>query len=235
MRSLTGRIQLVMNRSKFNIHMVLGKIVARLICSMTMTDAKVYGEEKLADLPKPYIIVFNHCSHWDPVLTWAYFPDFLNFMVKAELHDVLSFGIMSEVAGNIPVHRETSDITAIKAAIKHLKKGYNLAVFAEGTRSLDGKVHPFKEGAFTLANRVQVPVVPVYLHGTFQVISKGQRIIRANPTELHVLDPVLDFTQQRLSKDEMHQVAQEINERMKAAQKECYARTGEAIGSEICS
>lgn len=186
----------------YNVHQYLGKMVARMLCSLTLTEVEVFGEANIEKLPRPYILVMNHCSHWDPVCVWAYYPDLLNFMVKEELHKIPSFGAMSQMAGNISIKREGADVGAVKDAIKLVKQGYNLCVFAEGTRSFDGKVQPFKEGAVSLATRLRVPIVPAYIHGTHNVLPRNGRFIRAHRSQIHILSPVMDCVDSKLSKSE---------------------------------
>ena len=196
----------------YNVHQFLGKLIARILCSMTLTECDVLGEEHLKDLPRPYILVMNHCSHWDPVTVWAYFPDLVSFMVKEELHKVPSLGLMSRTAGNISVKREGADVRAVKEALKLVKKGYNLCVFAEGTRSMDGLVQEFKEGAVSLANRLQVPLVPAYIHGTHATLPRGGRLIKANRSQIHILEPQLNCMNKRLNKAEMDDLTAKLHQ-----------------------
>ena len=196
----------------YNIHQFLGKLIARILCSMTLTECDVLGEEHLNDLPRPYILVMNHCSHWDPVTVWAYFPDLVSFMVKEELHKVPSLGLMSRTAGNISVKREGADVGAVKEALKLVKKGYNLCVFAEGTRSTDGSVQEFKEGAVSLASRLQVPLVPAYIHGTYATLPRGGRLIKANRSQIHILEPQLNCMDKRLNKVEMDDMTAKLHQ-----------------------
>lgn len=196
----------------YNVHQYLGKMVARILCSLTLTETDVFGEENLEALPRPYVLVINHCSHWDPVCVWAYFPDLMNFMVKEELHQIPSFGAMSRLAGNVSVKRDGVDVSAVKEAMKLLKQGYNLCVFAEGTRSFDGRVKEFKEGAVNLAVRLQVPLVPAYIHGTHKVLPRGGRFIKAHRPQIHILEPQLDCLSKRLDKSEMESLNRKLFE-----------------------
>ncbi len=202
----------------YNVHQFLGKLIARILCSMTLTECDVSGEECLDGLSRPYILVMNHCSHWDPVTVWAYFPDMVNFMVKEELHKVPSLGLMSRMAGNISVKREGADVGAVKEALKLVKKGYNLCVFAEGTRSMDGKVQEFKEGAVNLASRLRVPVVPAYIHGMHTTLPRGGRLIRANRSHIHILQPQLDCVDKKLNKEEMDDMTKRLHHMIQSKQ-----------------
>jgi 1-acyl-sn-glycerol-3-phosphate acyltransferase len=182
-----------------------------MICSLTLTEARVLGAEVLEDLPRPYVLMINHCSDWDPIVVWGYFPDCMNFMIKESLHRVPFFKDMSILAGNIPVRRDRNDFSALKQAIRHLRSGYNLAIFPEGTRSLDGRLQPFKEGAVSLAAKVRCPVVPVVVHGTYAVSCKNSFFLRSNPTEIHILQPRLEPVESSLTSEEIKSLTQEVH------------------------
>lgn len=193
----------IQHKNKFNVHHVLGCSIARIICTITMTGAKVSGCEHLIDLPRPYVLVMNHCSHWDPVVLWAYYPDFFNFMIKESLHKVPFFGAMSVLSGNIPLKRDGNDVAALKQAVRHVKSGYNLGFFAEGTRSDNGLLQPFKEGAVALAARMRVPIVPVHIWGTYQVLKKHNWFIRSSTVQISILPPHLESYEKKLERHEV--------------------------------
>lgn len=203
--------------TRYTIHHLLGHVACRLLTGITLTEAHLVGEELLKDLPRPYIVVMNHCSHWDPVEMWAYFPDFITFMVKEELHEVPIFGSMSEISGNIPLHRDGTDVTAIKRALKLLRDGFNLAVFAEGTRSYDGRIQPFKEGAVAIASRARVPIVPVVIHGTHKVLPKHGRMLRGARVTLQILTPNLLAMEKDLEREEQAELTLSLEAFMKEA------------------
>ncbi|MCO4784077.1 MAG: 1-acyl-sn-glycerol-3-phosphate acyltransferase [Candidatus Cloacimonetes bacterium] len=199
-------------RSNYNIHHVLARVVNKLICSFTLTDCEVLGEEHLEGIPKPYMLVANHNSNWDPLVLGAYFPDILNFMVKEELHDMPAFGAMSNLTGNIAVSRGETDIGAIKGALALLKNGYNLALFPEGTRSEDGRIQEFKDGGVSIASKVKVPIVPVYIEGTYEILNKNSKIPRAGRVKIHILEPNMKTCEdKKLSRDELHAINESIH------------------------
>lgn len=207
-------------QSFYTIHHVLGRVAGRLICSLTLTDPSVHGEKYLEDLPRPYMVVMNHFSSLDPVLIWAYYPDTLSFFIKQELHEVPFLASISQLAGNIPVKRDHYDLSAIKSALKHLKEGFNLGIFAEGTRSRDGEVHELHPSVFSLANKARVPLVPVYIHGTLEACPSGSHFPKARPTSIHILQPCLKMTEGGLNKEELRVVAEELQESLAEKQRE---------------
>jgi 1-acyl-sn-glycerol-3-phosphate acyltransferase len=211
-------------KTKYNIHHVLGNAVARIICAMTMTEASVYGEENLRNLPRPYVLVMNHCSHWDPIILWAYYPDFFNFMIKDSLHRVPFFGAMSELSGNIPLKRDGNDVAALKQAMRRIKSGYNLGFFAEGTRSENGLLQPFKEGAVSLAARMRVPIVPVHIWGTYQVLKKHSWLIRSAPVQINILPPHLEAFEKKLERHEVDLLNDALFNDFSREQEKCLTR-----------
>jgi 1-acyl-sn-glycerol-3-phosphate acyltransferase len=94
--------------------------------------------------------------------------------------------------GYIPLKR--GHLPSIRRMLRtceaRLREGASLCVFPEGTRSRDGNLRAFYRGAFWIAVRNRVPIVPVVVEGTFAILSKGSFGIRPRPVTLHVLDPI---------------------------------------------
>ena len=141
-------------------------------------------------------------------------------MVKEELHKVPSLGLMSRTAGNISVKREGADVGAVRSFEVGKKKGYNLCVFAEGTRSMDGSVQDFKDGAVNLASRLRVPIVPAYIHGTYKTLPQ-EDLLKANRSQIHILEPQLQCVEKRLSKAEMDAMTVKLHELILGKQNAC--------------
>jgi len=201
-------------------HHLMGHIACRLITALSLTEAEVYGEDNLKDLPRPFLLMMNHSSHWDPVEVWAYFPEFVNFLVKEELHEVPIFGTMSALSGNIPVHRNGVDVKAIKMALRLLKDGVNFGIFAEGTRTEDGSIIPFKDGGVALASRAKVPIVPMYISGTHKILPKKSRILKAGRVKLYILKPVTETMDSDCDKIRQTQITREIELKIRDAREQ---------------
>ena len=110
-----------------------------------------------------------------PIALFPAVPRRLSVLAKKELFriPILSFGMRQ--AKFIPVDRadRKSAIASVDTAVRYLKEGLSFVVFPEGTRSLDGRLRPFKKGAFLMAIEAGVPVVPVSLAGTQHLMKKG--------------------------------------------------------------
>lgn len=133
---------------------------------------QITGHE-LADPRRPYVVVSNHQSLADiPVLSCL--PWEMKWIAKTELFKVPFVGWMMRLAGDIELERENprSGAAALFKARDYLHKRCSVLVFPEGTRSRDGRVGAFSDGAFRLAIKEQLPVVPIAIEGTQGTLPK---------------------------------------------------------------
>ena len=140
---------------------------ARVICWMTPVRVTVEGAEN-ADPTKTYVVVCNHQSQYDIMLVYGWLDLDLKWVLKKELRKVPGVGIGCEKAGHIYVDRSNPESArkAVRDALDSVGDGVGVLFFPEGTRSLDGKMGPFKKGAFRLATSQKLPILPVTLIGT---------------------------------------------------------------------
>ncbi|MFB1481364.1 lysophospholipid acyltransferase family protein [Corallococcus sp. RDP092CA] len=126
------------------------------------------------------VFVSNHQSHFDALVNFAHIDKHTRYVAKAELFKVPVFGRAMRVAGNIPVQRTggADDRARLQEAVTALRERVSVLFYAEGTRSPDGELRPFKKGAATLAIQAQVPVVPMAVSGTRLILPKGGRAIQ---------------------------------------------------------
>lgn len=122
-----------------------------------------------------YIVAGNHCSNLDPLLVGVNFPVHLRYLAKEELFRSFFLGRVIRILGAIPVMQE--DKGAAAAALKHFFKllddGESVILFPEGTRSPDGMLKPLEGGAALIALHSGVPVIPVYVSGSFDALPPG--------------------------------------------------------------
>ncbi|MDX2418791.1 MAG: lysophospholipid acyltransferase family protein [Xanthomonadales bacterium] len=140
---------------------------ARVICWMTPVRVTVEGAEN-ADPMKSYVVVCNHQSQYDITLVYGWLKLDLKWVLKKELRKVPGVGIGCEKAGHIYVDRSKPELArkAVRDALDSVGDGVGVLFFPEGTRSLDGKMGPFKKGAFRVATSQKLPILPVTLIGT---------------------------------------------------------------------
>ncbi len=167
---------------------------ARLILITTGVRVEVRGLERLTP-DTTYVFVSNHQSIYDiPVLFW-YVPYQLRIIAKESLRRIPFMGWHLRRSGNLLVDRSNPDRAGILRRWRELVgQGLSLIIFAEGTRSADGRVGRFKAGAFQLAIEAALPVVPIAVTGSRFVMRKGELTVRPGFVELTILDPVATNT-----------------------------------------
>jgi 1-acyl-sn-glycerol-3-phosphate acyltransferase len=141
----------------------------------------------LAPLPEgPAIYAANHESILDPWALFVSIPRSLRFVAKTELFRIPVFGRYLRIAKFVEVDRSNRAraVASLRAAGELVRAGTSIAVFPEGTRSEDGRVHAFKKGPFALAEEARVPVVPVAICGSGNVVRKGR--VAARPGTIRV-------------------------------------------------
>ncbi len=150
---------------------VVASTWARLLASLTPLSVTVEGGGN-AQTDRSYIVVCNHQSSVDILVVYGWLKLDLKWVIKQELRKVPGIGIGCEKVGHIFVDRKNPDHArqAIAEALDRLDHGIGILFFAEGTRSPDGKLLPFKKGAFRTAIEQQLPVLPVTLIGTRDIL-----------------------------------------------------------------
>lgn len=140
---------------------------------------KVVGLDRL-DPAATYIFMSNHVSNLDPPILVPLIPRRTSVLVKKELFRVPILGRAMRLASLVPVDRSNRDaaIASLRAAAAVLAAGIPMTIYVEGTRSLDGRLLPFKKGPFYLAMESGVPVVPVTIVGTHHILPKRRFSIR---------------------------------------------------------
>jgi 1-acyl-sn-glycerol-3-phosphate acyltransferase len=123
--------------------------------------------------PGRTVVVSNHESNADPFLI-SFLPWEMKWLGKASLFRIPVAGWMMWMAGDVPVHRGESDSAkeAMAACARWLARGMPVMLFPEGTRSKDGQLLPFKDGAFRLAIDTGAEILPLAVSGTGTALPK---------------------------------------------------------------
>jgi 1-acyl-sn-glycerol-3-phosphate acyltransferase len=137
-------------------------------------DYRVIGRENLSACPGPFVICSNHQSVADIPLLLTALPPF-KFIAKPPLFWIPPLGLQLRIAGYIRAAGGEPGAAerVLSQAQSWLRRGLHILVFPEGTRSRDGNILRFRQGAFALAQRAGVPVLPVAITGSRKVIPKG--------------------------------------------------------------
>jgi len=164
----------------------------RLICWLTPVRVSVEGAEN-ANPERTYVVVCNHQSQYDILVVYGWLKLDLRWVLKAELRKVPGIGIGCEKAGHIFVERGNPEQTRVSVdnAVQKLGHGVGILFFAEGTRSLDGKLKAFKKGAFRVATSQNLPVLPITIVGTHEVQASKSMIITPGRVRL-VIHPAIE-------------------------------------------
>lgn len=169
--------------------------LARLWSRLVLWTSRVRWESSVdpaLDPTQPCVYAANHQSQFDiPALVLAMPADF-RMVAKRSLAHVPIFGWALKLAGFVFIDRSDreSAIQTLDQAAKRLHRGTSIVVFAEGTRSRDGTLLPFKRGGFVMALKACVPVVPVTIHGGGAILPKGSLWIRPGSIRVHFGAPV---------------------------------------------
>ncbi|TVR04308.1 MAG: 1-acyl-sn-glycerol-3-phosphate acyltransferase [Deltaproteobacteria bacterium] len=119
------------------------------------------------------VVVGNHASQADPFLI-SCLPWEMKWLTKIEMFRIPVMGALLKMAGDIPVHRGQRDSAkdAMARCGEYLQRGMPVMIFPEGTRSKDGQLQPFKDGAFRLAIENQSELLPIAVAGTHHALPK---------------------------------------------------------------
>jgi 1-acyl-sn-glycerol-3-phosphate acyltransferase len=162
-----------------------------LIMKTILSPVKVTGLDRI-DTSKPHVYAANHSSALDIPVLYVNLPFQFRIAFKKELLAYPVVGWQLKRSGQICIDQQnpSHSISSIRAALKGLKAGLPLVIFPEGGRSPDGEIKPFLPGAFFLALKAQVDIVPVALVGTFELLPMDTFHIKCRPLEMRVGDPI---------------------------------------------
>ena len=162
-----------------------------LIMKSIFSPMKVTGLDNI-DASRPHVFAANHASALDIPVLYVNLPFQFRIVFKKELLAYPIVGWQLKRSGQVCIDQQkpTNSIAAIRSAVKSLKAGMPLVIFPEGGRTPDGEIKPFLPGAFFLAIKAQVDVVPVALVGTFELLPMDTYHIKCRPLEMRVGEPI---------------------------------------------
>lgn len=193
-------------------HLYGARTWSRILLWACRVRVELRGAELLSSARRPLVLVSNHQSLFDILALLAALPLDFKFVVKKEIMAVPLWGQAMRRAGYICVDRSSPDRAreALKSAAERIRGGASVLFFAEGSRSPDGRLGPFKRGAFTLASLSGCDVLPLAIQGSDRVLDKKSWRIRPGRIRITILPPITDPTLKKSSKMLMSQVRQRI-------------------------
>lgn len=164
---------------------------SRMIMKTIFSPVKVTGLDKI-DTSKPHVYAMNHGSAIDIPVIYANLPFQFRIAFKKELLSYPVVGWQLKRSGQVCIDQQnpSHSVSSIRAALKGLKAGLPLVIFPEGGRTPDGEIKPFLSGAFFLAIKAQVDVVPIALVGTYELLPMNTFHIKSRPLEMRVGEPI---------------------------------------------
>lgn len=164
---------------------------SRSVCFISLCPVKISGLEKL-NRKQSYVFVSNHQSIYDIFLIYGYIDQPIKWVMKKSLMKLPLVGLACKKAGFIFVDDSTPQAAAktIEKAKQRLRNGNSIVIFPEGTRSKTGQLQKFKKGASQMAIGTHLPIVPVTLNGTYEVMSPNSLLITPHRLEIIIHDPI---------------------------------------------
>jgi 1-acyl-sn-glycerol-3-phosphate acyltransferase len=163
----------------------------RLVAWTIFARIHVHGVEHVRR-GRPYVYMANHASLIDTPALFAYLPYQFRIMAKKSLFNVPFLGWHLRTAGHFPIDHGNPRKTAIslRRVIEGVRGGRSLAVFPEGRRTDDGQLQAFQAGAFKIALRAGVPIVPVTIRGTFAMLPRTSLAPRPGRVDVLISEPI---------------------------------------------
>jgi 1-acyl-sn-glycerol-3-phosphate acyltransferase len=199
---LTGKIDLLYR---------VGMSLAYSSALVAGARVKIVGLDAI-DHSGTYIFMSNHVSNLDPLILCPLIPRRTSILAKKEIWRIPILGKALDLAEIVPVERENRDaaIQSIRRAGEVMRHGINMTLYPEGTRSRDGRLLPFKKGPFHLAAETGFSIVPITILGTYEMLPKGNAIVRSGRATL-VFHPPVDPKSYSSREDLMQAVREVIN------------------------
>jgi 1-acyl-sn-glycerol-3-phosphate acyltransferase len=152
---------------------------------------RIEGVEHL-DGKGPYIFMSNHQGYYDIFALLGHLPVQFKWLAKKELFSIPFFGWTMAAVGYISIDRggTRNTVEAMNEAARKIRDGMSVVIFPEGSRSPDGSIQPFKKGGFTLAIKSKVPIVPIAINGSRDIMPKDKLTAISGEVRIRMDHPI---------------------------------------------
>lgn len=161
------------------------KILSKIIC-----PCRIYGAENIPS-KGGFIFASNHLSNLDPILIGICCKRRLSYAAKESLFKNKIFSYIIKNGGAFPIRRNSSDVRALREALRRLQRGCPIVVFPEGSRKTavfdESEIRP---GVGFLAVKSRVPIIPVFIKDSEKVLPKGSRFFKYHPITIYFGKPL---------------------------------------------
>ena len=174
-----------------NLAFSISKLWAYTMLAVSFVRTEIKNKEKIKQ-GTSYIIISNHQSLYDIIALVTTLGIQYRWFIKKEVLKIPIFGYALYASRNIFIDRSNTAcaIESINKGIDRLPRGVSVMVFAEGTRSRDGRIHEFKKGGFVTAVRRKIPILPVTVNGSRRVLPKGSLAMKPGKIQIIIGDPI---------------------------------------------
>ena len=188
---------------------------SRMWMRLTKIDLRVEGGDDL-DPQTSYVVVSNHLSNYDIMICFLAVPVPIRFLAKKELFKYPFLAQAMRAIGCVEVDRaaRSQAVETINRQAELVRsRSHSLLIYAEGTRSRDGELKAFKKGAFAIASGSGMPIVPVGIIGSRDVVSPGSiKVKRHQTVTVRIGSPITDTADRPITdlRDETHQAVADL-------------------------
>lgn len=174
-----------------NLAFSMSKLWAYTMLAVSFVRTEIKNKDKIQK-GKSYIIISNHQSMYDIIALVTTLGIQFRWIIKKELLKIPVFGYALYASRNIFIDRSNtaSAIESINKGFERLPEGVSVMVFAEGTRSPDGRIQEFKKGGFITAVRLKIPILPVTVNGSRRILPKKSLVMTPGKIQVVVGDPI---------------------------------------------
>lgn len=176
----------------------IARLWAAVLLHLTLSPVTVEGLEKLQPLRREgsrrpvAVYASNHLSYYDTPMLFAKLPFQFRILAKASLWKLPFIGWYLNRSGQVPIDQSSAraGVASLMRGVKTLESGMPLLLFPEGGRSATGELKPMVSGAAWMAIKAQVPLVPLTLIGTYELLPIHTYVMRPRPLKLVVGEPI---------------------------------------------
>ncbi|MCF7852274.1 MAG: (d)CMP kinase [Simkaniaceae bacterium] len=190
------------------------------LCIRCFYHIKVYGKENIID--GAAIIASNHTSFLDPPIISCCCPKSLHFLARASLFKHFFFGRIISFLNAHPITGGVSDISLFSSIERLILQGKKVVMFPEGRRARSKQIEPFKRGLGWIVGRTGAPVIPVYIHGAFEVWPRSRKLPKLFKTMICIFGKPIYFSERGSLNDKQYQaqIASQVEMAVRALQQE---------------
>ncbi|GAB4232194.1 MAG: hypothetical protein OHK0028_07490 [Deltaproteobacteria bacterium] len=178
-------------RRKGKVFRWVSKTYARILLPLFGITVETRGLSRI-DRAAGYVFMSNHVSHADSLALARSIPHPLHWVFKKELSKIPVFGWVLLSLGQVMVDRKNAlqSRAALSDAASALSGNHSILIYAEGTRSKDGKLQPLKKGGFHIALQAGLPIVPVRVSGSHAILPSGSLDVHPGHVIVELFDPI---------------------------------------------